>query len=87
MRVAKGFLLREIAGTWVVIPVGAKLVEFNGIINLSESGALLWRKLEHDTSVDDLIASLLDEYQISESSARSDVVNFLDAMNAKGLIV
>ena len=86
MQIANGFILREIADTWVVIPVGSRLVEFNGIINLSESGALLWRKLEHNVTEDDLVASLLIEYQISESNARQDVAEFLDAMNAKGLL-
>ena len=79
-------MLREIAETWVVIPVGSKLVEFNGIINLSESGALLWRKLEHNATEDDLVSTLLLEYQISESNARRDVADFLDILNANRLI-
>lgn len=34
------FMLREIAGQSVVVPIGSEVVEFNGIMTLSESGAL-----------------------------------------------
>lgn len=87
MRIVDGFMLREIASTWVVIPTGPKLVEFNGIVNLSESGALLWRKLESGANKNGLVSLLLEEYQISESEARGDVEAFLSEMKANGLIV
>lgn len=87
MRIAECYVLREIADTWVVIPVGQKLVEFNGIINLNETGAFLWKKLQGDVTEDDLVALLLDEYQVSEEIARRDVVEFLDVVRSKGLIV
>jgi len=87
LRIADGFILREIAESWVVIPTGSNLVEFNGIISLSESGALLWRKLESGATEDDLFVLLADEYDISELDAHGDVKEFLSEMKAKGLII
>jgi hypothetical protein len=87
LRIAKGFILRKIVDTWVVIPTGSKLVEFNGILNLNESGALLWQKLESGAQKDELVSVLVDEYLISASDAQTDVEMFLAEMKTKGLIL
>lgn len=41
MKLKTGFMLREIAGQWIVVPLGQRTVEFNAIMNLSETGALI----------------------------------------------
>ncbi len=45
MKVSRDFMLREIAGETVVIPVNEAAVHFQGIMSLNESGRLLWDKL------------------------------------------
>ena len=45
MTLKKGFMLRSIAGTHVVIPLGERVVDFNGILTLNETGAFLWELL------------------------------------------
>lgn len=86
IKITDGFILREIAGTWVVIPVGAKIVDFSGIVNLSESGALLWEKLEKGASEQDLVEAVMGEYHVDELDAESDVQEFLADMKAQGLV-
>lgn len=87
MKIKHGFLLREIAGSWVVVPVGERVVEFNGLMSLNESGALLWKKLEAD-SVDEqeLVSILTSNYKVDENTARADVIEFLSLITEKGLI-
>ena len=46
MKLKDGFVLREIAGSFMVVPVGKRTQEVPGVIALTESGALLWKKLE-----------------------------------------
>lgn len=87
MRIVTGYLLREIAGIWVVIPVGERVVQLNGIISLSESGALLWKRLEKDAEKNDLVQLLTDEYDVSQANAITDVEIFLDLLKAKGLLL
>lgn len=86
MKVKKGFLLREIAGSWIVVPIGQRVVEFNGLMTLSESGALLWRKLENGSDEQQLIATIQEEYDIDEVTARVDVREFLSTISEKGLV-
>jgi hypothetical protein len=86
VKIADGYILRCIANTWVVIPVGAKLVEFNGIINLTESGAFLWKKLEAGASSEQLASALVEVYEVDESTALADVEAFLQQLHEKQLL-
>ncbi len=86
MKIKEGFILRDIAGSWVVVPLGKKVVEFNGMMTLNESGALLWKKLQDGAEIDELISSLLDEYIIDEPTARADVQEFVNSIKSRGLL-
>lgn len=80
MKIKSGFMLREIAGQSVVVPLGSRVVEFNGIMTLSESGALLWRELEKGASIDEMVDVILSEYDVDRETARKDVEQFVQSM-------
>jgi hypothetical protein len=86
MKIKDGFMLREIAGTWIVVPIGQRVVEFNGLMTLSETGAVLWKKLEAGSTMDELAAAILDEYDVDEETAMADIQEFVAAVSEKGLI-
>lgn len=86
MQIKPGFMLREIAGQSVVVPLGSRVVEFNGIMTLSESGALLWKKLETNSSIDELVELLLKEYDIDETTAQEDVGDFVESMRSNSIL-
>ncbi len=85
MKIKNGFMLREIAGQWVVVPIGTRVVEFNGIMTLTESGAILWKKLEGGAETEELVSAILAEYDIDDKTARNDIEIFLDSLNQKNL--
>lgn len=86
MKVKEGFMLREIADSWVIVPLGTRTVEFNGIMTLNESGAFLWRKLEGGAELCDLVSAIKSEYNVNDKIAAADVKEFIDAVNAKDLL-
>jgi hypothetical protein len=86
MKIKDGFMLREIAGNWVVVPIGQRVVDFNGLMTLNESGVLLWKKLEQGATREELISSILDEYEIDESTAKADVEGFFLKLGEKGIL-
>lgn len=55
MKIKNGFAKREIAGSYIVVPVGKEASEFNGMITLNESGSFFWDCLQNDTTFDDAI--------------------------------
>lgn len=87
MKIKDGFMLREVAGQWVVIPLGERVVEFNGIMALSESGAFLWSELEKEAEEEGLVKAILKEYDIDEETANVDVCEFIAKLNEMKLIV
>lgn len=78
MKVKKDFLLRKIAESYVVVPVGSAVVDFSGLINLNASGALLFEKLQNGAEENELVEALLSEYNVSEDVARADVRKFIE---------
>ncbi len=86
MKVKDNFILKKIAGSYVVIPVRSAAVDFSGIIKLTESGAFLWELLGKDVGRDDLIHALLDEYEVDQETAAADVDRFIEKLREADLI-
>jgi len=86
LKIRDGFMLREVAEQWVVIPLGERVVEFNGIMTLSESGAALWKEMEKNVLEEDLVRFILKEYSVDEKIAKTDVLEFVNAVRKKGLL-
>ena len=85
MKLKPGFVLREVAGSCVVVPTGAEL-DFNGMISLNETGKVIWNCLENDTDVDAVVAKILTEYEIDEATARMAVDGFVNKLREHGFI-
>ena len=76
MKMKDGFLLREVAGQTVVLPIGADM-DMNMMITLNETGAFLWEKLQKETDEAGLVTALLAEYDVDEATAKQAVANFV----------
>lgn len=84
MQLKEGYVLREVAGNYIVVAVGDAVKNFNGIINLNESAAFLWKLLSEDVTEEQLVEKLLEEYEVEREMAEKDVKAFLDKLtNAK----
>ena len=86
MRITKEFVLREIAGDYIIIPTGKTVFDFNGLITLNEVGVSLWKMLQNEVTFDDLLQGVLDEYDVEPAVAREDIQEFLDQPVNRGII-
>lgn len=86
MRIKNGYLVREIAGNHIVVPIGERAIEFKGIMTLNEVGSLIWRSLEKNMSKDEILKLILDEYEIDEATANSDLEEFLETIRESGAL-
>lgn len=86
MKVQKEFVLREIAGDYVIIPTGKTVLTFNGLITVNEVGADLWKMLQSDVTFEDLLQGILSEYDVDEETAREDIREFLDTLIRGGIL-
>ena len=76
MKLKENFVLRRVLNNWVVLPLGAATVDFNGILNLNDSGALLWQRLEQGAGREELADALTAQYDVSRTQALADVDEF-----------
>ena len=86
MKIKKGFVLRDLAGQYVVVPVGAASKKFNGIIYLNETGSFLFNELQVNLTEEELVSKLLGEYDIDEATAKSDVKEFIENLRKAKLL-
>lgn len=86
MRVEKEFVLREIAGDYIIIPTGKTVLEFNGLVTVNEVGVSLWKMLQEDVTFEELVAGILEEYDVEEAVATEDIREFLDKLIDSGIL-
>ena len=55
------YLLRQVADTWVIVPVGQAAVEFAGMVTLNATGAYIWELLEKEQTLESLAEALLEK--------------------------
>ena len=79
-------MLRQVAGTWVVLPLGQATLDFNGMLTLNESGVLLWKALEQGSSREALADVLTGEYDVSRETALADVDGFVKKLSRAGCV-
>lgn len=86
MRIKDTFILRNIAGNNIVLPVGASSESFSGMMTLNESGEFLWNALQKDISMDDLVNAMLSEYNVSAEQAKKDAEEFVESLRSAGVL-
>ncbi|MBQ8833663.1 MAG: PqqD family protein [Oscillospiraceae bacterium] len=87
MKTSDQFILRKIADEHLLIPVREAAISVKGLVALSESGGLLYKKLQEGCTREDLIAALMAEYEVSEAVAAEDTDAFLDQMQELNMLV
>ena len=70
MKIKNGFAKREIAGSYIVVPVGKEASEFNG----------------NDTTFDDAIEKITSEYDVEKSRAEEDLKKFITMLKENNLL-
>ena len=86
MKIKDGFILKKIAGSTVVVPVGDTLVNLQLMLSLNESGAFLWQQLQKDCTKDDFLAAMQAEYDVDAATAAADIDAFLNTLKENHIL-
>ncbi len=81
------FLLRQVAGSHVLVPVGQAAVNFAGMITLNDTGVFLWEQLEKDHTLESLADAMVDTYEVSKETALADAKLFVDNLSQAGAVL
>ena len=86
MKIKDNFLLREIAGIHVIVPIGERVIDFKGMMMLNEFGTFIWNELQSDRSFDDILDTIMENYEIDAETARKDLEEFLERIRKNGAL-
>ena len=86
MKIREGFLLRNVAGNNVVVPIGQATLDFNGMMSLNETGAFIFSKMLDGTTKEQLIEDLISEYEVEREIAQKDVDDFIKKVEGEGVL-
>lgn len=87
MKRCADFLLRDVAGSLVIVPVGAAVSAFPGMVTLNATGAFIWELLETEQTEASLAEALVARYEVDEATALADVQAFVKKLKPIGAII
>lgn len=85
MKIKKGFVIQQVGGQWVAVATGSAAVEFSGIVKLNDTAAIAWKGVEEGLSREQIVARVVESYDVDEQRAGNDVDAFLRALVQSGI--
>ncbi|MBO4572911.1 MAG: PqqD family protein [Clostridia bacterium] len=86
MKIKKGYVLKEIGDSCVVVPIGEAAKTFKGVIALNETAKVLWLTLEKGADLDGLVDALTAEYEVDRETALRSCEKFLEKLKTADVI-
>ena len=82
-----GFMARKIAGELLLIPVGERTQELNGMVTLNDTGMFIWECLSEPKSEAELIEMIMEEFDVLKEKVEIDVRAFIRNGLDEGMII
>ena len=86
MKLKGEYVLREIAGDTVLVPVDQTALEFNGMITMNPAGGFVWKAVSEGKERDEILAMMLEKYDVPADVAAADLDEFIGALRQANLI-
>lgn len=81
------FLLREVAGEAVLIPIGEAGVFENSVISLNDTCSFLWKLFQTPRTIEDVIAEAKKEYTDPDGIMEQGINSFVSEYLNHGLLL
>ena len=87
MKINDNYIIQNIAGEYLVVPIAEEVDKVQGVISLNETSAFLWNKIiDGCSSKTELRDALLQEYRVDVTTAENDIDSFLEALESIGCL-
>lgn len=87
MKTNSEYILREIAGESVLIPTGAATQKLNGMIQLTDSAAFIWKQVDTAANLEEILSRVKEEFEVDEDIAKRDVYGFMHELYVRGIVM
>lgn len=86
MKIKDGYILKEVAGSNIVIATGKQKLNFNGIMTFNSVGADVFNMLDGTNSVDKIVEKIANDYGVELERVKTDVENLIKKMKEHNLL-
>ncbi len=86
MKIKDGFIMKNVAGSNVVLPLGERQEEVKGIITFNDVGADVFNMLDGTNSVEAIATKIAKDYDAPYEMVEADVNKLIEKMRTHGLI-
>ena len=88
MKLSENFVLKNIAGENVVMPVGQAVGKINGMIKLNSSAKVIWESLEENKDFDGILEEMKNNFNgVDDATLRDDINYFLNKLREHEILV
>ena len=87
MKISENYIMREIAGEYIVVPTGRAAMDFKCLISLNDVGAFLWKLMQESGQTEEsLLDAVCEEYEADRKEAEQDIREFLQKIRSEGML-
>ena len=86
MKRKQGFIVDEIAGENVAVPVVEMSKSFHGMIKLNGTALFIWEQLENDVTEEQITDAIVAAYDVDRSLAAADVARIVGVLKNAGIV-
>ena len=86
MKRKSNFVMKDVGGECLLVPIGSRVKDMNGIVTMNATGKCVWELLSEEHSVDDLVAIIAGQFDVDFERARADVRAFVNKIKQIGLL-
>ena len=81
------FIKRKIGTRYVIVAMGKAAMQFDGMISVNATGALIWDLLEKESTESALAEALSARFEVDTATAAADVHGFIATLKGVGAVV
>ena len=86
MKIKYEFIKRDIAGETFLVPIGSGSAKFPGLFAMTEVASFIWDRLPGAENADEIVESILEEYDVTREVAAADTEAFLGKLREMEII-
>jgi len=79
-RVSDRIASRKIVDEVILVPLRDKVAEMESLYSLNEVGARVYELLDGKRAVRDIVAAIVEEFEVDSRQAESDVTQFVEQL-------
>ena len=76
-RIRSGYILREIAGEYAIVPVDSNNIFSNAMMVPNRTAVFLWKEFEQASTIQDIVIHAMEKYDADEEEIWESVDKFV----------